>query len=205
MKQKLLTLLKPKIASKGFGPKTLEGLADHLAKNLTEESTDDEINTAIDRVMPFAELMQAENTRYANEVKGKMSKVEEVKTTETKTEEAKAADPILAMLQELRGELAAIKGEKVVNTRKEQYAKTLDGTDAKYKAKALKDFERISSTFKDDDEFSEWLTSESEVAKDFVATEPAFGIDRPAGGAGKPAAKEKVASKESIDAIMKTI
>lgn len=69
MKKKIITLLKPKIASKGFSSKTIEGLADVLVKNLEDDATDEDIEGEIEKLMPYAELMQAENTRYANSLK----------------------------------------------------------------------------------------------------------------------------------------
>jgi len=209
MKNKLLLVLKPKLANKGFSQKTLEGLAGILAPNLTEESTDEEINTAIDGVMPYAELMQAENTRYANEIKGKQTKtVEEVATQAVATDEPADMPAWAKSLMESNKALAqgleAIKGEKVVNTRKEQYAKTLEGTNEKYKAKALKDFDRISSTFKSDEEYNEWLTGETEVAKDFVQSDTFLGGDRPQGGAnGAGTTKGKEASQSEVEEAFK--
>lgn len=71
IQERVLSTLKPLIASKGFGATTVEGLASDLSTNLTEESTDEEIANAINGAMPFFNRMQAENTRYANEIKKK--------------------------------------------------------------------------------------------------------------------------------------
>lgn len=71
MKQKVLDVLKPLVASKGFKRAELEGLADIIAKNLTEESTEDEINNAVSGILPYAELMQKIGNRYAADVEKK--------------------------------------------------------------------------------------------------------------------------------------
>lgn len=71
IQERVLSTLKPLVASKGFGDKALQGLATNLTTGLTEESTDEEINTAINGAMPLFEIIQAENTRYVNEYKKK--------------------------------------------------------------------------------------------------------------------------------------
>jgi hypothetical protein len=201
MKQKLLPLLKPKMASKGFDQETLESIADLLANNLTEESTEEEINTAIDSFMPQASLMQSAINRSVNKVVTKPKPVESAKPTETPADPAPTTDPaLLAILQELRGEIATIKGEKVVNTWKSKLEENLKESDPKFKAATLKAFGRMK--FDNEDQFNEYLSEVSEDAKEFVA--PSFQSDRPTGSAGKPAAV-KEATKEEAATVLKTI
>lgn len=71
IQERVLTTLKPLVASKGFGDKALQGLATNLSTSLTEESTDEDITTAINGAMPLFDIMQSENTRYVNEWKKK--------------------------------------------------------------------------------------------------------------------------------------
>jgi hypothetical protein len=71
MKQKVLEVLKPLVASKGFKKAELEGLADLIAKNLTDASTDEEINNAVSGVLPYADLMQKIGNRYAADIEKK--------------------------------------------------------------------------------------------------------------------------------------
>lgn len=71
IQERVLAALKPAVASKGFGEKTIEGLATNLATGLTDESTDEEITTAINGASNYFNLMQSENTRYVNEWKKK--------------------------------------------------------------------------------------------------------------------------------------
>lgn len=71
IQERVLTALKPLVASKGFGEKTVEGLATNLATGLTEESTDEDITAAINGASTYFNLMQSENTRYINEYKKK--------------------------------------------------------------------------------------------------------------------------------------
>lgn len=71
IQERVLTALKPLVASKGFGATTVEGLATNLSASLSEESTDEDIITAINGAMPLFNIMQSENTRYVNEYKKK--------------------------------------------------------------------------------------------------------------------------------------
>lgn len=71
IQERVLTALKPLVASKGFGATTVEGLATNLSASLSEESTDEDITTAINGAMPLFNIMQSENTRYVNEWKKK--------------------------------------------------------------------------------------------------------------------------------------
>ena len=71
MKGKVLTILKPLLASKGFSKDELEGLAEIASKNLTEASTEEEINNAISGVVPYAELMQKVGNRMVSSVENK--------------------------------------------------------------------------------------------------------------------------------------
>jgi hypothetical protein len=71
MKGKVLAILKPLLASKGFSKDELEGLAEITAKNLTEASTDEEINNAVSGVVPYAELMQKVGNRMVSSVENK--------------------------------------------------------------------------------------------------------------------------------------
>ena len=59
MKQKVLDILKPLVASKGFKRTELEGLAELIAKILDDASTDEEINNAVSGILPYAELKSA--------------------------------------------------------------------------------------------------------------------------------------------------
>lgn len=71
MKAKVLAVLKPLLVSKGFSKEELEGLAEIAAKNLTEASTDEEVNNAVGGVVPYAELMQKMGNRMVSSVENK--------------------------------------------------------------------------------------------------------------------------------------
>jgi hypothetical protein len=205
MKNKLVLMLKTLFASKGFGQKTLEGIADILlAGNLTETSTPEEINTAIEGVKPFVDIMQAENTRYANEVKGKI-KTEEVTepvtvTTETPSGEVPEwAKNITASLETLTKGFNQLQTEKVTGSRKDQLAKLLADAPEAYRTKALKDFGRMK--FETDEEFAEFLSESETDAADYIQGESNAGLggDAPARGT----ATTKTAAEKEVSAEMK--
>lgn len=74
IKDKVLEVLKPLLADKGFKADELEGLADFASKNLKEESTDDEIKNVCDGLVPVASLIQKVGNRYSTEAERKTEK-----------------------------------------------------------------------------------------------------------------------------------
>ena len=58
MRKKLINALKTKFADKGFNQTEIEGLADILGKNLSEESTEEEIGNAVGGAAEYVEIMQ---------------------------------------------------------------------------------------------------------------------------------------------------
>lgn len=87
MKGKVLTILKPLLASKGFSKEELEGLAEIAAKNLTDASTEEDINNAVSGIVPYAELMQKVGNRMVTSVENKYKGWVDPKTIEPKKTE----------------------------------------------------------------------------------------------------------------------
>ncbi len=193
-------MLKTLFASKGFSPRALEGLAEVLATNLTEESTTEELTAAIEGLKPMTDIMQSEINRQVNDAKKPKPVEEPAKPADEPAKPVNNDDmpewakTLTTAVQTLGQGLQAIQLEKVGNTRRDQYAKTLEGTSEAYKSKALKDFDRL--TFKDDEDFTGWLTDTTEDVKGFIQEESNSGLggDRPNGGAGKQANGEKEVS-----------
>ncbi|WP_443945595.1 hypothetical protein ACJVDH_00355 [Pedobacter sp. AW1-32] len=218
MKQKLIALLKTSFANKGFNAKELEALADLVIgqNTLTDESTDEDLTTAVTAAKPTADFVQSVASRQVSDVK-KPTKVDEpanpanpVKPAEpTKTDDMPEwAKGLVTSIGSLTQGLAAINAEKVGNTRREQYAKTLEGTSEAFKTKALKDFDRMA--FKDDEDFNSYLADATEDAKSFIQDEANGGLggDRPGGGAGGNNAstkKVKEATDTELDAVMENL
>lgn len=83
----------------------------------------------------------------------------------------------------------------------------MEGTDDKFKAKALKDFDRIA--FKDDEDFNSFLTEAETDAADFAKSEDTVngigGTFRPTGGAGGSTGTTGKASEAALDAVMENL
>lgn len=66
MKSKIIELLRPLVASKGLNKEELESLAEIGAKNLTAESTAEEIESVTQSLVPYADLMQRVGNRLVS-------------------------------------------------------------------------------------------------------------------------------------------
>lgn len=216
MKQKLIALLKTLFASKGFNAKELEGLADIAIKqqNLTDDSTDEDLTAASEAIKPLADFTQSVASRQVTDVK-------KPKPVDPKPDDTPAPDDVPnpnetateKMLRQLlegqkaqAAELAALKGEKVTNTRKATVESKLANVDDKFKAATLKAFGRMK--FETQEEFDEYLTELETDAKDFVKVEGSedgiSDVFRPAGGVGTPKGG-KEASAAEVDAAVEAI
>ena len=71
MRKKLINALKTKFADKGFNQTEIEGLADILGKNLSDEATDEEIGNAVGGAAEYVEMMQKVGNRYASQIENK--------------------------------------------------------------------------------------------------------------------------------------
>lgn len=63
MKKKFLSALEIKCKDMGLSKNALNELTDIGAANLKDDATDDDINAAVDSLVPYAKAMQAETTR----------------------------------------------------------------------------------------------------------------------------------------------
>lgn len=126
MKTKILAALKTLLSSKGFSQKSLEGLADHLVANLTEESTADEINAAIEAIpaSTMAAVMQAEINRQVTEAKKpKVETPEPVVPIVPNAPPAKDDTPEWA--KALMADMAGLKAEKIATSSKQKFAELI--------------------------------------------------------------------------------
>lgn len=223
LKIKTAARLKALFAGVALSKKSVDAIGDQLAKaGLTDESTDEEIDVKLnERNALFSfedqkkfddyqvgkatkEAADKEAKRIADASAGKPEEVELPADTPPWMKtfiEAQAASN-----KALQDQIAAITGEKVTNTRKEQYAKALEGTSEAFKTKALKDFSKMK--FENDEDFNGFLTEATEDAKGFIQEESNSGLggDRPNGGTGGNTGKGvKEASAAEVDAAVNSI
>ena len=71
IKERALTACKQNYAKFGLKPEELSKVAEHIAGGLTDETTDDELNTAVEKAKFYAEMMQSVGNRKATEVQNK--------------------------------------------------------------------------------------------------------------------------------------
>lgn len=214
MKQKLIALLKTSFASKGFNAKELESLADLIIgqHTLTDESTDEDLTTAVTAAKPTADFVQSVASRQVSDVK--KPKVEDPKEPKEPAEPAKPvatedmpewAKALVTSTQALAQGLQAIQAEKVGNTRRDQFIASMKGTTPEYQAKQLKSFDRI--TFKDDEDFTSYLedTKDDHAAAAQEDANNGLGGERPAGGVKTPQGVKKEATAAEVDAVVDAI
>ncbi|MCW0521911.1 hypothetical protein [Riemerella anatipestifer] len=134
MNKKILELLKTKYKDLGLSESILKVTADRLARTVKEEAEETEITQAIESVESELRIYQSfedRNRTLLKEVKDLKEKLEGAKTkgeaskseekSETKKEEGNPEpNPMLELLKELKGEITALKSEKIQQTNKEK-------------------------------------------------------------------------------------
>lgn len=221
LKIKIAERLKVKAAGVNLSKARIEAIVLRAEKGLTDESDDTAIDANLDvinELTPFKEIAALDDHQRAKDKKiaddkeaARLKAIEEGKTPEPELpadtpEWMKAFIATQAASNKaLQDQIAAITGEKVTNTRKELYAKALEGTSDAFKAKALKDFNKMK--FENDEEFTGFLSEATEDAKGFIQEESNSGLggDRPNGGAGGVKPGKKEASAAEVDAVVDAI
>lgn len=89
MTKKFLEVLKPLIKDKGLSKEEIESLANLYSKNLTETSTDEEIDNLAKSVIPIAEIMQKSASRQVTAIREGFKDFKSPQDVEKLLEEAK--------------------------------------------------------------------------------------------------------------------
>lgn len=229
--RKVLQMLKPKVKALGFNEKELKSVAAKIADNLTseEDASDEDVNaeieTSIEAVLPFLVLGQSYANRVINDSKKNVNEEDDdddeeddeeevIVKSKSKSKKSKAKDSKFDELTELiktltesnkalASDIASIKGEKVTNTRREKLETLLKGTGSFGKG-ILRSFDKLS--FKDEDEFNDFLTEAEEDLKTFNQERANAGLEllgAPGTGGSTKGKKDepKVLSEDEIKAI----
>jgi hypothetical protein len=221
LKIKIAARLKAKAAGVNLSQKRIETIVARAEKGgLTDESDDTAIDAQLDiinELTPFTEMasfddhQRAKAKKEADEKEAKrLADIEAGKTPEVELPNDAPEWMKVFMANQaattkvLTDQIAALSGDKIAKTRRDLYAKSLEGTSDAFKTKALKDFDRMN--FKDDEDFNSYLTEATEDAKVFIQDEAngVLGNDRPAGGKGGNV-NTKEASKEEVDSVLDKI
>jgi len=109
MKEKILNALKTKFKNLGFGEKAFDGVADYLAKTVTEET---QIDNAIGGVESLLKVFQSESDRRATELQTKTKELQE--QLEALKKKSESGDPLKPddfsiQLNALKDELEGLK------------------------------------------------------------------------------------------------
>lgn len=227
-KQQVFVKLKLKAKALGFNSKELKGIAAKIAGNLTsaddasEEDVDAEIDEKIEAALPYLSFGQSQANRLLDEWKKNHPETDDddddddtsgMQTRQTgskKTSQNKGksddtpewAKGLVSTVQSLNNEIVALKGEKVVATRRGKLESLLKDTGT-FGTRALKSFNRMK--FENDEEFDEFYSEIEEDLKAYNQERADAGLSNlgnpPGSGSGKPK-DEEVLTDEEIDAIV---
>jgi len=227
IKDAILAAIKTKFPAVNLSKKRLDAIAAKIeAKVIDDETKIDAALTTFDEYNPLAEMAKTDDAIRNYQAKEK-DKDKDKKTGDEKTEtpsekatreaaEAKAAadaasadkdtPPYVKQMMEqfasIKGELAAIKGEKTVSTIKGKIAAALKEKDVPEKFygkwKLPETEEGIDAFVKEvETDYSEFAQAQTD--KGFSVMKP------PKGGNGQGGGDTKKASKEEVDAVLNNI
>ena len=217
MKKKVLTAMKPKVIALGFTKEELESAADTVAGNLTEESTDEEINASIDAVIPYLKLGQKMATRAINAAKNeseeakrqaeeearKKAEEEAAASGESKNNPSPAdiakivAEAVSAAVKPLNDKLGEFESDRRNKSYVEGLKERLKDVDPEHYALALE-----GKTFENEDAVEEFATKVEASWKSFTERHAKEGLSftPPSGAKGKDGSKG-----DDIDSIVSSI
>lgn len=232
--KQIITVLKPKVKAFGFNQKEIKGVAAKIADNLDlkDDASDEDVNaaieTAVEAVLPILEFGRSYANRVINDSvnenrngsgnnddtdddEGDNGAAASKSANSTRTKQKKSDDDVpswaKALIESnnaLKSELAAIKGEKVTDTRRSKLEKLLKDTGT-FGTRTLKSFGRMK--FESDDEFDEFFSEVEEDLKSLNQERANAGLGKlgaPAtGGSMKRDDKNEVLSDDEIKALAK--
>ncbi len=199
-KEELNGKLKTKYSSKGLRKEALAKLTDIVYSQITEESTDEEIETFIEGVEPYVSIVQSE----IDFVKTKKPKEGEsgeqtggAGATDTKDDDD---DQTPTWAKKLFDRIDKLEGDKVSTSRKSQLDKALEGlTDAQKRG-----YSRMKLDSYTDEEFTAEIANITTEADELRTENTQRGviISPPRVGGNNPQLKE--APKKEVDALADT-
>lgn len=203
MDKRLFETLKDKCSDMGLSVKSLEEIAEMGSNGLTEESTQEQIEEAVNRSLPIAKLMQAEATRWAaarksqntsKEQDGRKNKADEMpdwfKTYQQQQKEER---------ENLLAEIEKLKGGKVEEFRTNQVNTVLANAKPSFKERVLRDFKRMK--FDADEDFTVYL----EELKNDLETYEQEEANREANRSYKPVFGERKNKEDVSPALQQRI
>lgn len=206
MKTRVLSILKPKVASYGFSKDSIDSFATTLAENIKEDATEEEVNAQVNAVIPFFKISQSEITRIVNNKKDepKDEKVLPPKVEPTEDEVPDDKLDKLYKLIELQGQqIADLSNNEKSKSRRTVYAEKLKDLPETLRNSMTRKFERIS--FKDNEDFENFLAEEDKDIPELLKEHSARELDemgKPVRGGHIP---DKEATAEEVTEIIKNL
>lgn len=218
LKSKIIAKIKEKVKSEGgynLSNVRINGLAEKIdARVDNEDAIDGEIDT-LNELFPFKEMAALDDAKRNAEKK----KAEEEDKNDPEPKPA-PVDPKPSDKDEtpnwmkvyiekqdqqmtaIQHELSSIKAGNVSKSRRSQLEEKLKDAPEKFKARALRDFDRIK--IDSDEDFTDYLADiEQDVADEIQAeADSGAGNDRPMGGVENSGGKVKEATDKELDAVM---
>jgi hypothetical protein len=197
-KEQIKARFKAKYPTVNLSAKRLESIVDKLdVKTESEDEIDGKLDDLND-VVPFDDIAKQDDRIRDLEKKGKTTPPATPPVTpEGKTDDDAEPVPgwakgLQETIQNLSGELSAIKTEKIITSRSQLVADKLKDAPESYRTKALKDFTRMK--FESDDEFTEYLTETETDYQAFVQeqSDAGLGVDAPKKAFGKTTGEKEV-------------
>lgn len=206
-----------------------------IADDASEEDVDAKINEAIDAAMPYISLIQSQANSQLEEWKRNQQKNDDDEDDDedgdSSIDDENSSSPVsvnrsnkpnrqqknnpkqskelkilMEAVQSLTKEISSLKEGKTAETRRSKLEAILKDSGAWGKSK-LRDFSR--ATFKDEEDFEEYLSDVKEDLKTYNQERADNGLSTlgnpPGGKGGKQETTEEVFSDEQIDIIMKNL
>lgn len=209
MRDKILQSLRNKYRNLGLSESVLVGMAEMLAVNTTEEAN---IETAVSGVENLAKSFQSEADRIRTEATQKAKAEQQKQGGEQKQQEPDQknddvpawAKGLIDSNKALNEKLSAIELGKTTTSRKTVLETKLTNAPDSFKAKILKDFDRMN--FGTEEDFTAYLT---ETETDLSAVTQEF-ANKGLSGHSAPFSKKnldtkKEASSEDLDTVLSNI
>jgi len=221
LKIRIATRLRANYPGVSLSKKSVEAIADKTSTLLTEESTDEEIDAKLaerNTHWSFEDQKKYDDYQAGKAAKDKAdadkAKADADKSTTTTVEDDDKDTPAWAKVfmkqqaeksEALERQLAAITGEKVATTRKEQYSNLIKDVPDHIKTTLLKQFDRMK--FDNDEEFNTLIAETETDITGIVQGENNAGAGgyTPTQGQKKEFGSKGEASQAEIDAVFKNI
>lgn len=210
LKTKIAERLKSKFTGVNLSKARIEAICTKIDAKVT---TEDEIDAKLDElneILPFSEIAQVDDYQRAKEAKDKKAKEDanaaEPPKKETETDGANAppawANALITQTNALVAEIANLKGEKVITSRKDALAKVLKDAPESYRNKAIRDLERMN--FETDELFNEYLAETETSYTEFNQSvlDAGLGKDRPFGSS---TGSKATATDEEINSLLEIL